>query len=537
MPANHIMTSTAPREHEAKFQPARPDSLAALLHILHQEGYTVVEQGELRQHDLYLDTPAYDLLRAGFVVRLRQDDGPPRIGLKSLSNDTAGAIQHRIDLEAPLDADDDGRDPATWTSLLRDELAPLLPLLADLRPLAIIRQTRHKRVVQLPPAVPLAEWSLDDVEVYSPTGADAPLVTFQELELELLDDARSDEFASLVARVRDVDGLQALTTSKLERALPALVSAAHGTRAAIAPDMPLGEACRLVLHEQLVRLLLLEHSVRAGIDPEAVHDARVAIRRARAALRLLGSPFRRSIVKHTSRGLARLGRKLGAVRDLDVGLENLQLFRKELPKPQRKALKVLRAALEARRHTARQELLAYLDGEEHRAFLVEALALATTPGAGLRRLPADGPEVLPTQVRHTLPSIVLRTYEEVRAYETVFGGDTTPPLETYHALRIQAKYLRYSLEFARLLLGEPGERLIAQLKELQEELGRLNDAHVEQVRLQTWSGDFVQDSALRLRLQAVEDEIAARCAAAPALLARFVAPETRALLGQALARI
>lgn len=531
------MSSTPHRELEAKFQLTSPHQLPALLDAIRQGGFDMTEQGTHDQRDTYLDTPAYDLLRTGYALRVRQDHGPRRIGLKSLSSDTGAVVQSRIDLEAPLHDEENATDPTAWPTLVTEELGPLLPRLTLLRPIAVIRQTRHKLAIGQADSANLAEWSLDEVHIYAPDRPEAPLTTFHELELELLDEERASEFAAFVHRVRVCAGLQPLATSKLERALPALVAAAHDSDATITADMLLGEACRRILHEQLVRLLLTEHDVRAGNDPEAVHDARVAIRRARAALRLLGGQFRRSAVTRTSRALARLGRKLGAVRDLDVGLENLRLFRKQLAKPQRKTLKELRAALEAHRHSARRDLLDYLNHDEHRSGLVAALDLASTPGASLKRAKSTGPEVLPRQVRHTLPSIVLRAFEAVRAYETVFSAEALPPLETFHALRICAKYLRYSLEFAGPLLSEPGDRLIAQLKELQEHLGRLNDAHVERERLRVWSTDIGADTAISLRLQAVEDDIAALCAAAPALLARFVAPETRALLGQALARI
>src|SRR5437899_2129997 len=54
----------------------------------------------------------------------------------------------------------------------------------------------------------------------------------------------------------------------------------------LSASMPAGEAALVVLRAPLSRFLTLEPAVRAGADPEAIHDMRVAARRMRTALRL-----------------------------------------------------------------------------------------------------------------------------------------------------------------------------------------------------------------------------------------------------------
>lgn len=533
-------------EREAKFRLRAPATFGELADLTHLDGYVLSAPIQREQTDTYLDTPAFDLLRAGYVVRVRQLKDERRLGLKSLLAQVDGPIQTRTDVEWAVDDAVDPHDADHWPAEMLHAL-PAHIILEHLQTIAVIRQVRQKRTVALPTATafPIAEWSLDDVHVHSPEIDTPPLMGFQELEVEFLQDsdpAISEEervatFTQLVSRVQGLAGLSALTSSKLERALPALVAGAHGVEATLSAEMDLAEACRLILHEQLVCLLLAEHGVRDGRDPEYVHEARVAIRRARAALRLLGAPLRPRVVSRHGRRLRKLGRVLGSVRDLDVALDNLRRFRKGLPKAERKALRTLRAALEAQRHQARGHLLEHLDSADHRKFIVEFAEFCATPGAGVRRTDRTTPEILPFQVRHTMPSIILNCFEQVRAYEVVVAEEVAPPpIETLHALRIQAKYLRYSLEFARPLLDEAGQSLIDQLKELQDHLGNLNDAHVEQERLHAWSEESPDHDAIRLRATAVDQTIADLSAGVPALLARFVAPENRARLGAALAQ-
>lgn len=50
--------------------------------------------------------------------------------------------------------------------------------------------------------------------------------------------------------------------------------------------------------------------------------------------------------------------------------------------------------------------------------------------------------------------------------------------EALHNARIATKRLRYTLELFRTVFGSVGERIIEQLKEMQEELGKLHDHDV-----------------------------------------------------------
>src|SRR6202012_5072817 len=83
-----------------------------------------------------------------------------------------------------------------------------------------------------------------------------------------------------------------------------------------------GDVAFAALRRQLAVLRAKEPGTRLGEDPEELHDMRVATRRLRAALSLFEAvlPVRARVFRADLGWLARLR---GAVRDLDVQLENL----------------------------------------------------------------------------------------------------------------------------------------------------------------------------------------------------------------------
>src|SRR5438477_5547232 len=63
-------------------------------------------------------------------------------------------------------------------------------------------------------------------------------------------------------------------------------------------------------------------------EPDAIHDARVATRRMRAALRLVEPLISDEHRKPLARALRRLRRRLGAARDLDVMIDHLKSLKR-----------------------------------------------------------------------------------------------------------------------------------------------------------------------------------------------------------------
>lgn len=71
----------------------------------------------------------------------------------------------------------------------------------------------------------------------------------------------------------------------------------------------------------------------------------------------------------------------------------------------------------------------------------------------------------------------------MRAYQTVLPW---ADLQTLHALRIESKRLRYTLEYFAEVLPVTSRNLIAAVTEMQDHLGLLNDAHVAATITRDW---------------------------------------------------
>ncbi len=241
----------------------------------------------------------------------------------------------------------------------------------------------------------------------------------------------------------------------------------------ISADQPIAEAVRALIGQQLAELQDQEARYRAGDRKDGVHRMRVALRRMRALLRLYGDRFEPGTLDDLIVPMRKTGKKLGAVRDLDVLVGHLTGYQAGLPDDEQEAANPLVKEWRKRRRAARKDLNRYLRSKRYRRFVKRLAEFASQPGLGV---PDDDGEVIPRQVRHVLGSTIWRRYEAVWAYAPVLEEASE---ETLHELRIACKYLRYSLEFFREVLGETkAAPLIAPVVALQDYLGHLHDASV-----------------------------------------------------------
>jgi len=249
--------------------------------------------------------------------------------------------------------------------------------------------------------------------------------------------------------------------------------------------LSVGELARSALSAQVAALLEHEPGVRVGEDIEAVHQMRVATRRLRAALSLFGdvAPGDAQALRGE---LGWLADRLGAVRDLDVQLAALGQVAEELPATP-EALSPVRGWFEARRATARDELMECLDSARFAALLSEMVAkarlgsLAALVSVEVEEWP-EGAHVLAVEA---LPDRLRRRYQRFR--KATRAIDSHSPAPVLHRARIRAKQLRYSLEFSAPVYGKPARALIRCATALQDVLGAIQDAVVMHDHLQAMS--------------------------------------------------
>jgi CHAD domain-containing protein len=268
----------------------------------------------------------------------------------------------------------------------------------------------------------------------------------------------------------------------------------------------MAEAGRKILLQDFVKMLSKEDGVRVGEDIEFVHDMRVATRRMRSAFRIFEDYYKSKPVRPFIAQLRELARTLGAVRDLDVLIDDFSRYQGQLPEAEaQEALVHVVEKLDAKRQKARRKLIAYLDSKSYRGFIKAYSTFLTSPGKSIKG--NDEPTPTPYQVRHVLPVMVYDHLASVRAYDTVLED---ADVNTLHALRIEFKRLRYSIEFFAPVMGNSIEKFVEEMKQIQDYLGRLNDVSVAQSRLKSLEengdlGDAVHES-FEHYIQSLADE-------------------------------
>ncbi len=240
-------------------------------------------------------------------------------------------------------------------------------------------------------------------------------------------------------------------------------------------------SARAVALAELRRLLAAWHrhepGARTGEDPEELHQLRVTARRIDATLAL----FRRQLpaplvrARKATKGVLRT---LGAARDLDVQLSELELYCKNLREEEREAAGPLRALLETERARARARMIRGLDAEPTRRWL-ELLAHAT------RAEPAGANHADPALV--VMPERVQRRFRKLR--KSVRKLRPKSSMEDYHQVRRRAKQLRYATECGAAIFGKPAEEMLKALRRLQDKLGAHQDACMAQSRLAAIAAD------------------------------------------------
>ena len=256
-----------------------------------------------------------------------------------------------------------------------------------------------------------------------------------------------------------------------EQAVVLVEGPATGRAPAIHAGDPWAEAGRALLGFHLGRVLSHVPGVIAGEDVEEVHAMRVAARRMRAAWRVFGDGFERESSRRYRQELRDLGSRLGAVRDLDVLVGILVAHAGRQGDRQRAGLEPLFVAWRAERAARRSELLDMLGSDGFGAFISDYQELVATPGLATRAAPPHTPDL----VRNRMPATIWHAYQDVWAFDGDLKG---ADLATLHQLRIAAKWLRYTLEFAREPLEPDATALIRPVVALQDHLGDQHDEHV-----------------------------------------------------------
>lgn len=438
-----------------------PQQAAAFLKRMARRRRTPVQQALITR---YFDTPDFDLSAQGVALRVR------RVGRRWLQTlktegERRGGLSQRAEFEMPV-----ARSMPDWSRFPAEALA-LVPeaLRAQLVP---VFETRFDRTAWLLTGRGGAqiEVALDVGEVRA--GKNSQPICEIELELKA---GQPDVLFALALEWASAFDCLPFDISKAERG----VRLARGVDAAPVKSVPLAlrrdmrveDGFAAIAQACLAQFQANLPGVLASDDIEYVHQARVALRRLRAALRL----YRRVCVlpDELMDGLRTLAAALGPARDWDVLCgETLPAIAPHHPDADVWASGM--RALQAHRAEVRATM--------------QAAVIQARPGAWLLALQRwllkrgwrDAPEAQRFVQLSPLNKWARRALQKGHR-PIARGARDFAQLQAAqrHALRIAIKRQRYAAEFFQTLFARRRQdRYLTVLRDAQDSLGRSNDARV-----------------------------------------------------------
>ena len=430
-----------PQEREIKFRvsDAARDALAR---------HPSLPTGHRAQHEVstYFDTADSTFRRAGATLRVRRRGNQHVQTVKLLNR--AGAFA-RGEWEWPVKTDQPDLRRLAETPLAGMSGAPV-------KPVFVTDVQRDVREVRQDSAT--IEVAIDRGQVRAGSAAE----DISELELELKQGDAGDLYRLAISLHADA-ALSLGAESKADRGWRLRTGQPRPAEKHADVDLPAGitatDAFRRIIDNTLGHFMA-NHPAAASGDIEGVHQMRIAIRRARAALLLFKPQLEPRASARLTDALRQLGRVFGEARDWDVFCTDM-LHSAEAGGVARSWLDLLRQPAEAQRIAAHARVAAELEAPLLTSTVLGLQAWDIASNVPLGDLAPDLMASLDQKVRH-------------RGRHIAKLDD-----EGLHKLRKSLKKLRYGLEFLTPLLKEKDtRRYLHRSKALLKHLGALNDAVV-----------------------------------------------------------
>ncbi|CAN5610052.1 hypothetical protein BH09PLA1_BH09PLA1_24810 [soil metagenome] len=221
-----------------------------------------------------------------------------------------------------------------------------------------------------------------------------------------------------------------------------------------------------------------------GSDADAIHDARVATRRLKAALDLLESAIDHRRLRPFARTLRKLRKRLGPLRDLDVMGDHLRELKKEADEERLIAITWLEVRI-----------------DELRKLAVNEARDTAPPGKMLAKLGtwwgvrddiSEAAAVTDSLLADSLSRQIATFAKESNRLVAPMSSDAADAVVDRvdpHAIRIAGKSLRYTLEMARVQGFAFSGDVMKSFKRMQDSLGLWHDFIVLTERMLSISGD------------------------------------------------
>ncbi|RQS16197.1 CHAD domain-containing protein [Burkholderia sp. Bp9002] len=355
----------------------------------------------------------------------------------------------------------------------------------------------------------VVEMTLDDVTIH---GVDGAPRRYCELRLAAPDwetaDARAAALQALFAAARELSGAWPAfvqLTSVIDRACAGTLAAAAPVKAQLV-DLSGVRTQRAALFalsgDIAAQWLGNESGVLERDDPEFIHQMRVALRRLRTLMRFFPRYANAGWKDRFDADLRWLAALLGTVRDWDV-------FSTE----------TLPALIAADGDSDSSEWAGTLDAARAQCVAARVELRQGLHSARYVRLTIGWLEwlaafVLPPAADDTAPSLKRHVTKRVRRlFGHLYGAPSLTALDTdaRHQVRIDAKRLRYALEFfASLASRRTRTETVKTLARVQTVLGEANDTivalqHLEQLAAPPYQIGFVRGYGAALEQRAARD--------------------------------
>ena len=239
------------------------------------------------------------------------------------------------------------------------------------------------------------------------------------------------------------------------------------------PDMRSDEATKAILRFLVQVMQINEANLEKDLDTEFLHDFRVAIRRTRSALGQIKYVFPIKTTNRFKKDFALVGKLSNELRDLDVYLLNEHKYKAMLPEILRDDIDPLFDHLRKKRFKALEKVIRGLKTKKYAKIMQDWEAFLDK--GPQNSVSASNAEVPVTELARKR---IFKKYRNVVKIGSQILENTED--EMLHVLRIHCKKLRYLMEFfSSLFPPKKINRLIAQLKKLQDNLGDYNDLCVQ----------------------------------------------------------
>jgi triphosphatase len=455
------------REIELKLALA-PDDMARLAERPCLSAGRLAEPTSKRLSSVYYDTPDFALAAQGIAVRVRRTGSGFVQTVKTAGTNVSGLFD-RDEWEAPVASNelDTQHLRSTGLAVFADES------LADNLSLVFVTEV-ERLVIRLGGDGWEAEVALDRGAVIAGDRREV----ISEVELELVSGTPAHLFR-LAARIQEDAAARPLCLSKSERGYDLAAGRTAPVVKAKAPvlasAMTVEDSFRTIARACLEHLMLNERCLLITQAGEAIHQMRVAMRRLRSAIKVFKDVTAGPELAEVKGDLRWLLAHLGPARDAEVFLSEI-VDPVLAAHPDDAGLIALRAHWRRDREAKLAAAIAAVNSRRYAAMILNLGRWVETGdwqahshGGARRRLA----EPVTAFAARRVGKAVRRLLKE--------GGETLSRLspENRHAVRIRGKQVRYAGEFFASLVPRKTTKLyLAELSQLQDVLGQLNDIAV-----------------------------------------------------------